>query len=353
MKFPNFAASIDFVIEGIESSAGDPRTLNPIWNDHTTIPRLGIIVCSTSARIGSTTITASDTMVYHKYSPYADYQILANGTKESSSPLLFHEHWIGAVGALSEVVNANYNAPITSTGKDNVGPRNPNIVTPNRILQEIGYLLVVQFWKASLKPLQERVVRDIEAAEIELPISGAMSALLSRMWPTYSQYALPATDRLPDTYLPRQHFYDDQTEATIKVYQLGYGFRLSTRTGVLGIAVLLCHAVIALAGSFWQVFRWRKVITAWSTVPDYLALGVGSSTVQPGFENTCAGVSAKRTLQSIVTVENSVQQHLGVEMTVAGTTFGTQSNPVARKVVPILSRVTDLYGERGNKLKLE
>lgn len=338
-KFPNFATSIEFVIEGLESSAGDP----------TTTPRSGIVVCSVSARIGSTTISATDTMVDHEYSPYADYQILGNGTKEPSRQILYHEHWIDSIGATRGEVQDS--ADINMTGEVNFGPRNPDIVTQNPTLQGVAGTIAQQFKAMSAPDSLDQMVGDLEAARIELPIAGAMSAILCLLSPTHSQYVIPDSVLMPDTFLPTQLFYDTETIGTLKAYNLGYGFRLSTRTGILGVAVLLCHVVIALAGSFWQVFWWRKVITAWSTVPDYLALGVGSSTVQPGFENTCAGVSAKRTLQSIVTIENSVHQHLGVEVTVAGTTFGTQSNAVARKVVPILSRVTDLYGGRGSKLE--
>lgn len=67
--------------------------------------------------------------------------------------------------------------------------------------------------------------------------------------PSDSQYALPPGVKLSDTFLPRQKFYDRAANFKIQVYNQGYGYRLSSRTGKLRVVVLLGHAFIALLGS--------------------------------------------------------------------------------------------------------
>lgn len=97
------------------------------------------------------------------------------------------------------------------------------------------------------------------------------------------------------------------------IYLSGYGFKLSSRTGYLVVSVLVSHAALELAASVWPLLWWRGVIRAWSTVPDYVCLGSGSSSLVRTHPNTCAGVSGKKGLYSVVKVgETGSVPHLEI-----------------------------------------
>lgn len=151
----------------------------------------------------------------------------------------------------------------------------------------------------------------MEAAEIEVILGGAFAAIHLFLPTCESQYMVPEGMTMAGTWMPRQHLYDNMDDQSVQVYNQGYGFRLSTRTGRLGVAVLCCHIFIALWGSLWQLFRW-KVTAGWGTIPDYLALGLGSPLDQRGLENTCAGISSKRTFQTIVRVGARIPTYLEI-----------------------------------------
>lgn len=54
------------------------------------------------------------------------------------------------------------------------------------------------------------------------------------------------------------------------------------------------------------------MIVAWSTIPDYMTLGLGTSAREHELDNTCAGISAKQTLQSVVKVGQTKSEHLEI-----------------------------------------
>lgn len=65
--------------------------------------------------------------------------------------------------------------------------------------------------------LQEKLLHrgqqwlTVEAAELETTLGGAFASILLYLPPSDSQYALPPGVELPDTFLPRQKFYDRAT----------------------------------------------------------------------------------------------------------------------------------------------
>lgn len=304
--YPGFITSMEIIL--FERSM--PQSVNNSLPDKTPIvPRLGVIECSISSKIESATITSSEIVFSSDFADFADYQILANGTKESPHPVLFHEHWLDSISVITQNQTAQ-NRSLTATGHVSFPPRNQSIITNNPTLQ--------LFAKTAITPymLQEKLLHrgqqwsTVEAAELEITLGGAFASILLYLPPSDSQYALPPGVKLPDTFLPRQKFYDRATNFKIQVYNQGYGYRLSSRTGKLGVVVLLAHAFIALLGSLWQLMRW-KVFTAWTTIPEYLALGCGSPTGQPRLRNTGAGISGTRTLQSVMRVQKT-NEHLEI-----------------------------------------
>lgn len=98
---------------------------------------------------------------------------------------------------------------------------------------------------------------------------------------------------------------------TIPIHNLGYRYRLSSRTGLLGMTILIAHAVIVVFGSIWQMFLRRSLIPAWDTIPDYVALAFGSETPDV-LDNTCAGIAATKSLQNIATVGETTKHHLEI-----------------------------------------
>lgn len=146
---------------------------------------------------------------------------------------------------------------------------------------------LLQFARTLIEPYEQKMYNDswnwmvVEAAELEVVLGGAFASILLYLPPVTSQYVLPPSLQMPN----QRYYYTAPTNFTL-VYDQGYGFRLSSRTGILGMIVLLFHGVIVLFGSLWQLFRWRRVIKTWRSVPEYLALGIESSEDQPELLNT-------------------------------------------------------------------
>lgn len=80
-------------------------------------------------------------------------------------------------------------------------------------------------------------------------------------------------------------------------------FRLSTRTGCLGIAVLGLHALTA---TLWQLLVTRRVILSWTNTPEYIMLGAGSPSLTTAYPNTCAGIAAKGALSGVIMLKETL-----------------------------------------------
>lgn len=301
-NYTDFASSLEVVIDEKYQNPGDLAM--------STTP--AVIVCSLSARVLSATISSADVVFTANIADYHEYQVLADGTHEPALPLIYHKHWLDSLDLIkSDDYLYDEGALETATGNVTFSRRNSSRVTSNPALQ---------LFAATLMPFNETInyARNLtwvnstmEAAEIEVILGGAFAAILLFLPPCESQYMVPEGMKMSGTSMPQQHLYDLVHQLNVQVYNQGYGFRLSTHTGRFAVALLCCHILIALWGSLWQLFRW-KITAGWGTIPDYLALGLGSPLEQIGLDNTCAGISSKRTFQTIVRVGVRIPTHLEV-----------------------------------------
>lgn len=324
-KYPNFATAIDIVlVESKYSSASD------------NIPSLsGIVVCSLSARLKSAVIFSSKVTFEIKNAEYAEYQVLANGTQEPSLPLLYHEHWLDSLN-VQTVEDPNYDVSLNATGNATFARRNASDITLNRTLQKFAFtLLNPALLRSTIQPPDNQLLQDvIDVSEVEVILGGAFTSLLLYIQPTDSQYALPSTVKMSPAFLPQQHFYDDYASHKFYVYALGYGFRLSTRTGRLGVVVLVCHAVLVLSSLIWHLVRRQTVITAWKSTPDYVALALGSSLEPQTLDNTCVRISERHTLQSIIRVGVTSPEHLEIDVVQLTATDGVMDEGLSSNTRP-------------------
>lgn len=316
-QYPNFVTSMDIVLFEWSNRTGVLNTNN--GED----PAPGIIKCTLSTVVRSAVATNSEIDMSCQYADYSDYQVLVNGTKEASLPLLFHEHRLGSVSAMS-VNNSLLKSTRIGPAVVEPIPRNQSQLTVNQALQQLANVVLAPYRYEALIHTRGITWPEVEAAELEVTLGGAFASILMYMDPSHSQYRLSPGLTLPDTFIPHQHFYQVPTTIRLEAYNLGYGFRLSSRTGKIGVAVLLLHALIALVGSFWQLLRCR-VVTAWGTIPEYLALGLGSPSGQPGLANTSIGITASHTLQSVVRVKEQDAAQFEALVVELGTETGRES----------------------------
>lgn len=171
-----------------------------------------------------------------------------------------------------------------------------------------------------------------EPTWLEIKVAGAFVTSFSKLGLSTSQYSVSPNVQLPEYAAPRVEALRNKT-VTINVYNQGYGFRLSSKVGILAVVVLVLHAVIVVAGSVWQLFWQRSVIKAWNTVPEYLALGLGSTLPDGVLDNTCAGIKAGDSLRTIVNVGMTTPAHLGLQVGRVG-------------MEPVLGRFEAKYGSR-------
>lgn len=144
-----------------------------------------------------------------------------------------------------------------------------------------------------------------EALSTEVAVGGALAYLLSWTAKSDTQYAIPLDE------IPRQ-FTDGlgppeswPIDYVFNVYQEGYIFRLSTRTGYLGVMVLGLHALAAIVASLWQLFVTRRVILGWTNTPEYIMLGAGSPSLTTAYPNTCTGIAAKGALRGVIVLKET------------------------------------------------
>lgn len=266
-----------------------------------------VTVCSISATIKAVIISSLDVKFDAWYVKYLDYyQTRPDGVNVPPRKIIYHEHWLDAIHDLGS--GPSPTSRINITGNVTYPQRNMSKPATNPTLFRFG--------KTFLNDDSDRLGHydySESAAVAEVAVGGAFLFVLSHMNASSSQYSVGSEVVLPDSLMPEpRQLYVQKPGYIIKVYNLGYGFRLSSRTSILGMVILIAHATIAVLGSLWQLFWERKVIKAWDTVPDYLALGLGSSVEGNGAENTCAGISEKRTLQKVVVVGETTSEHLEI-----------------------------------------
>lgn len=256
------------------------------------IPSENVTVCSITAEILSVVASSLEFPLRFEF---------VDINKTSSNSLIFHEHWLDTIHTTERDGDGRLVSPVTA---EFVPPRNPSLLTHNNALLALGETLLPQRgWGKEY---------GREAARVEVPVAGVFVYTFSTLSPSITQYPEGVGEILPDDLKPEPLRNSTQIETVIvKVYDLGYGFQLSSRTGKLGVTVLIAHAFIVLLGSLWQLFWERKVISAWSTIPEYVSLALGSS-MPPKLEDTCAGIASTQTLKSIVKVGETTENHLEI-----------------------------------------
>ncbi|KAL0635159.1 hypothetical protein Q9L58_005884 [Maublancomyces gigas] len=283
------------------------------------IPKL--TVCSFSAMLVAAVSTSYGTEAISQQVEYLDYVLSADGTPAPPRKFLFHENWLDR--AYSYDPELSVSPPLLSTAYRNATPvtdggpfewsnylyRNSSSVNPDNFtyperpglspqMNSFGKLGASMI--SAIYPPLWRSDMPSKAFPVEVFVGGPLTYLLSWTLASNSQYSM-SYDQIPERFrlgppegLGHTFVYE--------VYVQGYGFQLSSRTGFLGVGVLLAHAVLALASSLWQFFWRRGIIRAWSTVPDYVCLGAGSASLAVTHPHTCAGIAGEQGLSSLVKI---------------------------------------------------
>lgn len=270
------------------------------------LPSTKAIVCSISTVITPAIMSSFTTRMDGKF---------VHCPFHNNSTVQYHADWLHHTSALS---GWTATPPIITT----FPARSMVDLVGNVALRLLGTTVnIIDPWKPETDP-----------AWLEITIAGAFASIFSTLRRSTSQYAIEREFELPAniTLEPRLE-NPGITGFTIEVYNQGYGFRLSSAVGVFAVALLILHGLIVMVGSLWQLFWERSVIEAWSTVPEYLALGLGSTLDDGILNNTCAGITAGQSLQTIVNVGVTSPDHL--ELQVGGT-----------GLKPVLGRFDAKYG---------
>lgn len=312
---PQFVDSLQVVFDG----AALPWDNRSDFSNNTRIndvllPSTHVTVCSISTVITPAVLSSSDIIIDGRDMDcaYGDNRTLQ-----------YHERWLDhAISALPHPIYAQ-----VALGNTTFAPRSMvhPVINPN--MRRFGE--TVNFF-SYIEPIDD-------PSWLEIVVGGSFVSVFSWLGLSTSQYAIESTIVLPEAMMPEPlvHVVEGNWY-TISVYNQGYGFQLSTRVGRLAMVLLMVHAVIVVAGSLWQLFWERRVINGWNTVPEYLALGVGSNLRDGDLDNTCAGITTGESLRTIVNVGVTTPTHL--ELQVGGT--GMES---------VLGRVDAMYGSRADR----
>lgn len=283
---PEFADSVEVVLD----SAILPWDGNPD-SQLNKLPTSSVQVCTISVTTNIPAVAYSmDVQLNLEHVEYNEH---------AGNRLLFHENW------LDSTYNLTDDSAYTPVTRQNITfpPRNSSKPTNNTYLSTFGELLV----RGSILAATNNHNRDDPSA-FEIMLSGSFLTVYSRLSQSNSQYTYTPTAAIP---LPESHVLFNRDPRSIKIFNLGYGFRFSTRTSILGLTILLAHIAIVVIGSVWQLFWERKVICGWNTVPDFVALGMASE-VPVVLQNTCAGVKGSDALRCLVKVGEITDQHLEI-----------------------------------------
>lgn len=257
-----------------------------------------LIVCSFSGALVSGIGTALGTHFTSEKIEYFNYTLRSDGTHAQPRQLLFHESWLdfGHFFNSKEYIDFNVKASSSNASSPHYDPvpfpARPRTAPPWEGNLLTGFGNITRIAGASYPGTQ--------ALPTEVLVGGALAYMISFTYGsdtqfTTSYYQLPRefTDGLgpPESW---------PTDYVFSVYQEGYIFRLSSRTGYLGVAVLGLHALTVIIGSLWQLVVTKRVFLGWKNTPEYLMLGAGSSSLATAYPNTCAGIDGKGALSGVI-----------------------------------------------------
>lgn len=307
-----FTDSLQVVLDSGYISELDRREFNNSASQlEALLPSTKVIVCSIS-----TVITPA---VMSSFTTHMDGRLLHCPFRDNNT-LRYHENWLDHASTTETGIT------YTVTGNASFATRSMVKLVRNPALRLFGNTVNILGAGRS----------EPDPAWLELTIAGAFASIFAKLRRSSSQYGIDDTIQLPEGIIPEPRLHVPGNKGfTIQVYNQGYGFRLST-VGVFAVVLLVLHAAIVLVGSVWQLFWERSVITAWSTVPEYLALGLGSTLVARVLDNTCAGITAGESLRTIVKVGVTSPEHLEIQVGRTG-------------LKPVLGRYDAKYGSRAER----
>ncbi|KAJ3577919.1 hypothetical protein NPX13_g2644 [Xylaria arbuscula] len=97
------------------------------------------------------------------------------------------------------------------------------------------------------------------------------------------------------------------TEMVMTAVFTGYVLAAVDNFDYLAIALVSLHVIIALVFTFWAIFRDRKVMEAWDTVPELVTLALNSPPpTSDELNNTSAGIRNLKTFGRVAVVETSL-----------------------------------------------
>lgn len=293
---PQFVDSLLVVFDGAALPCDNPLDCPNNTRMDLLLPSTNVTVCSISTVITPAVLSSSNIFIDGR-----DMDCAYGGNRT----LRFHERWLDhAISSLPDPIYAQ-----VASGNTTFAPRSmvQPVINPN--MRRFGD--AVNFF-SYIEPI-------IDPSWLEIVVGGSFVSVFSWLGLSTSQYAIESTIVLPETLMPEPLVHVvEEIWYTIKVYNQGYGFQLSTRVGRLAMVLLTVHAVIVIAGSLWQLFWERRVINGWNTVPEYLALGLGSKLQDGDLDNTCAGITAGESLRTIVNVGVTTPEHLELQVGGAG-----------------------------------
>lgn len=253
---PYYSDTLEIVFEGRHNVNGP-------------YPPFDLSVCSFSATLVSGIGSTTGNHTTPNSITYLPYITLSNGTTTPPRQLLFHSTWLDFA----------YSAPAPTTATPFSYPSRPHTTPP-------GPNLLAMFGNTTRNAGSRgnKLGNHTLAAALEGTVGGALTFLLSWLPPTSSQYAIPP-ELIPARYtagLPTTPPDALLTGYVFRAYRQGYIYRLETRTGYLGLVILVLHAVTAVTGSVWKVMTRRRVVLGWMDTPDYTMLGAGSEELEEG-----------------------------------------------------------------------
>lgn len=308
-----FTDSPQVVLDGAFIPMLNPRSISDFSAKlEVLLPSTRAIVCSVSTVITLGVMSSFTTRMDSKFlhCPFRD-----------NHTLRYHENWLDRASTNQTGFIDN------STGIVQFAARSMVELVDNSALLLFGKTVNI------IDPIRP----ETDPAWLEVTITGAFASIFSNLRRSTSQYGIEGNVELPESMNVEPRLQNPANKGfTIEVYNQGYGFRLSTTVGVFAVLLLILHAAIVMVGSLWQLFWERRVINAWSTVPEYLALGLGSALEDGVLKNTCAGINGGESLRTIVKVGVTSPEHL--ELQVCGT-----------GLKPVLCHFDAKYGSRARR----
>lgn len=293
---PYYADTLEIVFEGRHTANGP-------------YPVFDLSVCSFSAMLVSGIGSTTGNHTTPNSITYLPHITLSNGTTTPPRQLLFHSNWLDFA----------YSAPAPTTSSFTY-PARPRTFPP-------GANLLAMFGNTTRNSGSRgnELGNHTLAAALEGTVGGALTFLLSWLPPTSSQYAMPP-DLIPPRYtagLPTTTPDALLTGYVFRAYREGYIYRLETRTGYLGLVILVLHAVTAVAGSVWKVLTRRRAVLGWMDTPDYTMLGAGSEELEEGL-----GIKGAR--ECVVVLHRRVAGPPRLELVAKGYADGIRTRGLVR-----------------------